>query len=86
LAPAGVDFGSGKNGLKRLFCREIRAKYWRFWRKSVTFTGMETTPLHSQDELSVLRALVAEQAAKLESQEAEVSKRESWLGKSAQRG
>jgi transposase len=41
---------------------------------------METTPLDSQDELSVLRALVAEQAAKLESQEAEVSKRDSIIG------
>src|SRR3546814_18829449 len=41
---------------------------------------METTPLHSQDELSVLRALVAEQAAKLESQEAEVIKRDSIIG------
>jgi transposase len=41
---------------------------------------METTPLNSQDELSVLRALVAEQAAKLESQEAEVIKRDSIIG------
>lgn len=41
---------------------------------------METTPLDSQDELSALRALVAEQAAKLESQEAEVTKRDSIIG------
>src|SRR3546814_10155100 len=41
---------------------------------------METTPLHSQDELSVLRALVAEQAANLESQAAEVIKRDSIIG------
>jgi len=34
------------------------------------FWGMETTPLDSQNELLALRALVAEQAAKLESQEA----------------
>ncbi|NEK56230.1 IS66 family transposase, partial [Rhizobium leguminosarum] len=36
--------------------------------------------MDSQDELSVLRALVAEQAAKLESQEAEVIKRDSIIG------
>ncbi|WP_160012620.1 IS66 family transposase [Rhizobium sp. 18055] len=41
---------------------------------------MEITPLNSQDELSALRALVAEQAAKLESQEAEVIKRDSIIG------
>ncbi|WP_423228989.1 hypothetical protein [Sinorhizobium meliloti] len=41
---------------------------------------METTPLDSLDEVSALRALVAEQAAKLESQEAEVSKRDSIIG------
>ncbi|MQX91854.1 IS66 family transposase [Sinorhizobium meliloti] len=41
---------------------------------------METTPLHTQDELSALRALVAEQAAKLSAQEAEVSKRDSIIG------
>lgn len=51
-----------------------------FWRKSATFTGMETAPLDSQDELTALRALVAEQAAKLESQEAEVIKRDSIIG------
>lgn len=45
-----------------------------------TFCGMETMPLHSQDELSVLRALVAEQAAKLSAQEAELSKRDSIIG------
>ncbi|WP_416799359.1 IS66 family transposase [Ciceribacter azotifigens] len=41
---------------------------------------METAPLDSQDELTALRALVAEQAAKLESQEAEVIKRDSIIG------
>jgi transposase len=41
---------------------------------------METAPLDSQDELNTLRALVAEQAAKLESQEAEVIKRDSIIG------
>jgi hypothetical protein len=42
---------------------------------------METAPLDSQeDELTALRALVAEQAAKLESQEAEVIKRDSIMG------
>lgn len=41
---------------------------------------METMPLDSLDEVSALRALVAEQAAKLESQEAEVSKRDSIIG------
>jgi transposase len=41
---------------------------------------METAPLDSQDELTALRALVAEQAAKLESQEAEVIKRDSMIG------
>lgn len=41
---------------------------------------METTPLHTQDELSALRALVAEQSAKLSAQEAEVSKRDSIIG------
>lgn len=41
---------------------------------------METTPLDSLDEVSALRALVAEQVAKLESQEAEVSKRDSIIG------
>lgn len=40
---------------------------------------METAPLGSQDELTALRALVAEQAAKLESQEAEVIKRDSII-------
>ncbi|EJC80759.1 hypothetical protein Rleg4DRAFT_2406, partial [Rhizobium leguminosarum bv. trifolii WSM2297] len=44
------------------------------------YAGMETTPLDSHDELSALRALVAEQAAKLESQEAEVIKRDSIIG------
>jgi len=44
------------------------------------YAGMETTPLDSQDELSLLRALVAEQAAKLEQQEAEVCKRDSMIG------
>lgn len=44
------------------------------------YAGMETTPLDSQHELSVLRALVAQPAAKLESQEAEVSKRDSIIG------
>ncbi|RVI98410.1 IS66 family transposase [Sinorhizobium meliloti] len=41
---------------------------------------METTPLHTQDELSALRALVAEQAAKLSAQATEVSKRDSIIG------
>lgn len=41
---------------------------------------METAPLNSQDELTALRALVAEQAAKLKSQEAEVIKRDSIIG------
>lgn len=41
---------------------------------------METVPLDSQDELTALRALVAEQAAKLESQEAELIKRDSIIG------
>ena len=41
---------------------------------------METAPLDSQDELTALRALVAEQAAKLESQQAEVIKRDSIIG------
>ena len=36
--------------------------------------------MDSQDELTALRALVAEQAAKLESQEAEVIKRDSIIG------
>jgi transposase len=40
---------------------------------------METTPLNSQDEVSALRALVAEQAAKLEQREAEVGKRDSII-------
>lgn len=40
---------------------------------------METMPLNSQDELSALRALVAEQAAKLEQREAEVGKRDSII-------
>ncbi len=40
---------------------------------------METAALDSQDELIALRALVAEQAAKLESQEAEVIKRDSII-------
>lgn len=42
--------------------------------------GMETTPLDSQDELCALRALVAEKAAKLSAQEAEVIKRDSIIG------
>lgn len=41
---------------------------------------METAPLNSQDELLALRALVVEQAAKLESQEAEVIKRDTIIG------
>jgi transposase len=41
---------------------------------------METTPPNSQDELSALRALVAEQAAKLSEREAEVGKRDSIIG------
>jgi transposase len=41
---------------------------------------METAPLDSHDELTALRALVTEQAAKLESQEAEVIKRDSIIG------
>ena len=41
---------------------------------------METAPLDTQDELTALRALVAEQAAKLKSQEAEVIKRDSIIG------
>ncbi|NRQ16326.1 IS66 family transposase [Ensifer sesbaniae] len=40
---------------------------------------MKTTPLDSQDELAALRVLVAEQAAKLERQEAEVTKRDSII-------
>ncbi|MGZ2505403.1 putative coiled-coil protein SlyX [Rhizobium beringeri] len=44
------------------------------------YAGMETTPLDSQAELSALRALVAEQTAKLEEQEAEVTKRDSIIG------
>lgn len=44
------------------------------------FLAMETPPRDSQDELLALRALVAEQAARLESQEAEVSKRDSIIG------
>ncbi len=40
---------------------------------------METTPLDSQDELFALRALVAEQVAKLSEQEAEVGKRDSII-------
>lgn len=44
------------------------------------FLGMKAPPLDSQDELLALRALVAEQAAKLESQEAEVIKRDSIIG------
>lgn len=39
-----------------------------------------TAPLDSHDELTTLRVLVAEQAAKLESQEAEVIKRDSVIG------
>ncbi|WP_272911350.1 hypothetical protein [Rhizobium sp. SL42] len=38
---------------------------------------MKAPPLDSQDELLALRALVAEQAAKLSAQEAEVIKRDS---------
>lgn len=41
---------------------------------------METGPLDGQEELTALRPLVAEQAAKLESQEAEVIKRDSIIG------
>lgn len=41
---------------------------------------MKAPPLDSQDELLTLRALVAEQAAKLSSQEAEVIKRDSIIG------
>ncbi|CDZ54503.1 IS66 family transposase [Neorhizobium galegae] len=41
---------------------------------------MEAPRLDSQDELSALRALAAEQAAKLERQEAEVNKRDSIIG------
>ncbi|UJW77826.1 hypothetical protein IM739_23505 (plasmid) [Rhizobium sp. SL42] len=41
------------------------------------FLGMKAPPLDSQDELLALRALVAEQAAKLSAQEAEVIKRDS---------
>src|SRR6218665_382474 len=41
---------------------------------------METAPLDSQDELTAFRALVAEQAAKLETREAEVIKRDSIIG------
>ncbi len=40
---------------------------------------METTPLDNQDELFALRALVAEQAAKLSEQEAQVVKRDSII-------
>lgn len=40
---------------------------------------METTPPQGQDELSALRALVAEQAAKLERQDAEVTKRDTII-------
>lgn len=80
MAPTGVDFRSWPNGIRSLFYREFQANCWRFARKSATFCGMETTPLHTQDELSALRALVAEQAAKLSAQEAEVSKRDSIIG------
>jgi transposase len=41
---------------------------------------METTPLDSQPELLALRMLVADLAAKLSEQEAEVSKRDSIIG------
>ncbi|WP_425350063.1 IS66 family transposase [Rhizobium lusitanum] len=41
---------------------------------------MEAPPLDSQNELLALRALVAEQAAKLSAQEAEVNKRDSIIG------
>lgn len=44
------------------------------------FLGMKAPPLDSQDELLALRALVAEQAAKLSAQEAEVIKRDSIIG------
>ncbi len=44
------------------------------------FFGMKAPPLDSQDELLALRALVAEQAAKLNAQEAEVNKRDSIIG------
>lgn len=80
MAPTGVDFRSWPNGIRSLFHREFQANCWRFARKSATFCGMETTPLHTQDELSALRALVAEQSAKLSAQEAEVSKRDSIIG------
>lgn len=80
MAPTGVDFRSWPNGIRYLFHREFQANCWRFARKSATFCGMETTPLHTQDELSALRALVAEQSAKLSAQEAEVSKRDSIIG------
>ncbi|WP_034885863.1 IS66 family transposase [Ensifer aridi] len=41
---------------------------------------MKAPPLDSQDELLALRALVAEHAAKLSAQEAEVNKRDSIIG------
>lgn len=44
------------------------------------FLGMKAPPLDSPDELLALRALVAEQAAKLSAQEAEVMKRDSIIG------
>lgn len=53
-------FRSWPNGIRSLFYRELQANCWRFARKSATFCGMETTPLHTQDELSALRALVEE--------------------------
>ncbi len=43
------------------------------------FAGMETTPSDIQDELLALRALVAEQAAKLSAQEAEVTRRDTII-------
>ncbi len=43
------------------------------------FAGMETTLSDIQDELLALRALVAEQAAKLSAQEAEVTKRDTII-------
>lgn len=81
------SIGADRRGLpllaewdKVLILQGIPDNCRRFVRKSATFCGMETTPLHTQDELSALRALVAEQAAKLSAQAAEVSKRDSIIG------
>jgi hypothetical protein len=64
---------------KGRLCGETRAKYWYSGRKSDRFAWMETMPPDSQAELVALRMLVAEQAAKISEQEAEVSKRDSII-------